>query len=164
MEPLQLRPQGSCRLRVRCDLRVVYEPHQRHALSFGERFQGVRVLKSTCRAAAEPAPPPLTRSRPRSGAIGEIVSFTGIATGETAREGLRLVISIKNLDSPLVRTTTPAFEDIASAMGYVAHAPRRSASVAAPSSASARLRLVHDRVEHSRKASVAASLQEACGS
>src|SRR6516164_557668 len=34
--------------------------------------------------------PPVTRSRPRSGAIGEIVSFTGISTGETVRYGRRV--------------------------------------------------------------------------
>ena len=56
---------------------------------------------------------------------------------------LGVVVSIKGFDPPFVRTTTPTLEDIASVKGYGAHAPRRSASVAAPGLASARLRLVH---------------------
>jgi hypothetical protein len=56
----------------------------------------------------------LTRSRPRTGAIGEIVSFTRIPRRSCSRR-LRVVITIEAFDSPLVRTTTSDLEDGASA-------------------------------------------------
>ena len=91
---LQLRPQGSCRLRVRCAFRAVYKSHQRRAVAWRAVSAGsplIEVDLSRRRRAARGSLSPKSRT------LLEATYFAGLRKAAWRRNEQRRRFAMANL-------------------------------------------------------------------